>query len=73
MAGGLRWDVALAAESALLIPATDWLEYPESLLPSMLFGTLSVGVLSVPISSGFERLVRTFALLGECSDVNVSN
>lgn len=72
MAGGLRWDVALAAESALLMPATDWLEYPESLLTSQLFGTLPVGVLSVPKSSGLERLVRTLALPGDGSGVKAS-
>lgn len=70
--GGLRWDVALAAESALLMPATDWLEYPESLLTSMLFGTLPIGVLSGPMSSGLERLVRTFALPGDGSGVKGS-
>lgn len=63
--GGLRCDVALAAESALLMPATDWLEYPESLLRSKLFGTPPVGVLSAPMPSGSERLVRTLALPGE--------
>lgn len=68
--GGLRWDeAALAAESALLMPATDWLEYPESLLTSEVFGPRAVGVLSVPRSSGLERLVRTLALPGEGSGV----
>jgi hypothetical protein len=70
--GGLRCDVALAAESALLMPATDWLEYPESLLTSLFFGSLPVGVFSVPMSSGSERLVRTFALPGEGSGVKDS-
>lgn len=73
--GGPRWDeaeAALAAESALLMPATDWLEYPESLLPSMLAGTLPVGVLSGPMSPGLERLVRTFALPGDGSGVKGS-
>ena len=54
------------------MPATDWLEYPESLLPSMLAGTLPVGVLSGPMSPGFERLVRTFALPGDGSGVKGS-
>lgn len=71
--GGLLWDeaalAALAAESALLMPATDWLEYPESLLTSALFGTGPLGVLSLPMSSGLDRLVRTFALPGEGSGV----
>ena len=67
MTGGLLWDeAALAAESALLMPAMDWLEYPESLLPSKA-GALHVGVFSVPKCSGLERLVRTFALPGEFS------
>jgi hypothetical protein len=67
MTGGLA---ALAAESALLMPATDWLEYPESLLTSK-FGCLP-GRVPLPISSGLDRLVRMFDLPGEGSGVRVS-
>lgn len=60
--GGLC-DFALGPESALLMVAAVWLEYPESLWRSLLRPTFSgVGVLSEPRSDGWERLAATLAL-----------
>jgi hypothetical protein len=57
--GGLRWDVALGAESALLMVAAVWLEYPESLCWSI---GRSGGGLSAPWTEGLERFAWTLAL-----------
>ena len=60
--GGLRWDVALGAESALLMVAAVWLEYPESLCWSI--GRSGDG-LSGPWTEGLERFWWTLALGSE--------
>ena len=59
--GGLR-DLTLGAESALLMVAAVWLEYPESLAASG--PTFSTSSLSALRSLECERLAPTLASLG---------
>jgi hypothetical protein len=59
--GGLC-DFALGAESALLMVAAVWLEYPESLWRSMWTACSALGDLSPPRSDGFDLLAAMLAL-----------
>lgn len=63
---GLRDDLVLWAESALLAVAAVWQEYPDSLWRSSVTTFSWAGALSpTPRSEGCERLVATLALLGD--------
>lgn len=59
--GGLwLWPFALGPESALLMVAAVWLEYPESLWRS-LWPPLATDAEDLSLTSGFERLAATLA------------
>jgi hypothetical protein len=67
-AGGLC-DFALGAESALLMVAAVWLEYPESLWTSMLWTTFSAAGWRSEPTEFCERLAATLAFSGGAGEV----